>query len=64
MFSHNTYPSSAQKYRVPIWRIPDCALDEDDRGTITGNRQRYYETKKAYVKFANEFIKRTDKLEE
>lgn len=64
MFSHNTYPSAAQKYRVPIWKIPDCALDEEDRGTITGNRQRYYETKASYIKFANEFVKRVDKLEE
>lgn len=64
MFSHNTYPSAAQKYRVPIWKIPDCELDEEDRGTITGNRQRYYNTRDAYIKFANEFIQRTDKLEE
>lgn len=62
MFSHNTYPSAAQKYRVPIWKIPDCNLDEEDRGTITGNRQRYYDTRNAYIKFANEFIKRTNKL--
>ncbi len=63
MFSHNTYPSAAQKYRTPIWKIPDCDLDEEDRGTITGNRQRYYDTRDAYIKFANEFIQRVNKLE-
>lgn len=64
MFSHNTYPSVAQKYRVPIWKIPDCDIDEEDKGTITGNRKRYYATRDAYIKFANEFIQRANKLEE
>lgn len=64
IFSHNTYPSTAQKYRVPIWKIPDCDLEAEDKGTITGNRQRYYDTREAYIKFANEFIQRTNKLEE
>lgn len=64
MLTHNTYPSTAQKYRVPIWKIPDCQLDEEDKTTILGNRQRYYDIKKDYIKFANDFIDRVRKLEE
>lgn len=64
MLTHNTYPSTAQKYRVPIWKIPDCQLDDEDKSTVLGNRRIYYQTKEHYQKFAEDFIARVNKLEE
>ncbi|NCD03606.1 MAG: ParA family protein [Clostridia bacterium] len=63
MHSHNTYPSVAQKYRLPIWKIPDCDLDDEDKSTISGNRKRFYDTRESYIKFAEDFIKRVNRLE-
>ena len=64
MHSHNTFPSTAQKYRVPIWKNPDCELDEEDRSTVSGNRQKYYETYEKYREFAEDFIGRAERINE
>lgn len=64
MHSHNTFPSTAQKYRVPIWKIPDCELDDEDRSTVSGNRQKYYETYEKYREFAEDFIGRAERINE
>ena len=64
MHSHNTFPSTAQKYRVPIWHIPDCELDDEDRSTVSGNRRKYYETKEKYREFAEDFVRRAERINE
>ena len=64
MHSHNTFPSMAQKYRVPIWKIPDCELDEEDKSTVSGNKQRYYETKDKYLQFSKDFVERAERINE
>lgn len=59
MHSHGTLPSHAQKYRQPIWKLPNFAnLESDDRGTIRGNRARYEETQYAYHDFAKAVLAR------
>ena len=65
MHSHNTLPSMAQKYQVPIWKIPDLDnLDSDDKSTISGNRERYYEKRQAYSDFADDLLSRVEGLED
>jgi cellulose biosynthesis protein BcsQ len=63
MHSHATMPGMAQKYKVPIWGVPDCErLESEDRNTISGNRRRYEETGPAYRIFATELLKRVASL--
>jgi len=63
MHSHNTYPAHAQKYHVPIWKLPsNPSLDEGDQATVLTNKQRYIDTKNAYRDFAKEVIGRVKQL--
>ena len=64
MHSHNTFPAMAQKYRAPFWKIPDCVLDDEDKGTILGNKNIYYETKDKYREFANDFLIRSERIKD
>ena len=62
MHSHSTMPTMAQKYRQPIWKVPSTTLEQDDRGTILGNRARFEETKQGYHKFAEDLLDRIRSL--
>lgn len=63
MHSHNTYPSHAQKYHVPIWKLPAFPyLDEGDKATVLTNRQRYIDTEGAYKIFAKDVMVRVKQL--
>lgn len=63
MHSHNTWPSMAQKYKQPIWKIPSYPhLDSDDKQTISGNRGKYEATRDSYMAFAQSFLERTETL--
>jgi hypothetical protein len=63
MHSHATMPSMAQKYRLPIWKVPSCPqLDPSDKPTITGNRAIYEATKPNYTKFAKDLLNRLSLL--
>jgi cellulose biosynthesis protein BcsQ len=65
MYSHSTLPTMAQKYRTPMWKVPSCAdLDVNDRGTISGNREQYEDTKKGYHNFAEDLLERLQTLED
>jgi cellulose biosynthesis protein BcsQ len=65
MHTHNTLPSMAQKYGVPIWRVPELPdLLADDRGTILGNRDTYTKKRAAYHEFAEDLMSRMRGLEE
>lgn len=65
MHSHNTLPSMAQKYRVPIWEVPNQTnLHPSDRPTISGNREMYYEKKALYHSFAEDLLSRLEGLDD
>lgn len=56
--SHNTYPAMAQKYKCPMWMIPDEELDQEDKLTVIYNKARFLNTQEAYYTFANDLISR------
>jgi cellulose biosynthesis protein BcsQ len=63
MHTHNTLPSSAQKYHTPIWKLPNHAeLEPQDASTIRGNRANYENTQEAYAVFAKELLSRMEQL--
>jgi len=65
LYSHNTLTNMAQKYRKPMWALPDYeGLESDDKGTISGNRQVYKDTKTMYETFANDFLERVKTLDD
>lgn len=64
MHTHNTLPNMAQKYKCPIWRVPDCGnLDQDDKGTILLNKNNsYYPARQNYINFSQDFLNRINTL--
>ena len=65
MHSHNTLTSMAQKYRTPVWNVPNCQnMEPADKSTVSGNRGDYLKTKDAYHAFADDLLSRLDKIEE
>jgi cellulose biosynthesis protein BcsQ len=60
--THNTYPSMSQKYHRPMWLLPDCSLETEDKSTIAGNQEKYRETQSAYLSFARDFLERVSKV--
>ena len=66
MHTHNTLPNLSQKYKRPIWEIPDVQnLSSMDKATITPNAGSvYYPTRTAYKTFAASFLDRIATLDE
>ena len=62
MFSQSTRPQMAQKYRCPIWAVPNASLESEDKMTISGNRKSYEELQKDYHDFAKVFLERVGNL--
>lgn len=58
MHSHQTMATMAQKYKTPMWLVPDSDLEAGDRSTIGGNAARYRQTQSAYHDFANDILER------
>jgi cellulose biosynthesis protein BcsQ len=59
MHTHNTMPSMAQRYHLPMWKVPSCSnLDKSDVSTIAGNRSIYEGTRDKYIEFATDLLKR------
>ncbi|PIF08097.1 ParA family protein [Janthinobacterium sp. 13] len=59
MHSHNTFPTLAQHYRVPMWNIPDVdRIDKEHQNTINGQKPDILGTKKKYNDFSNSLIQR------
>lgn len=57
MHSHNTLPNMAQKYKRPIWALPSYpSIEAEDRGTISGNRQHYLDSRDGYIEFAKSLL--------
>ncbi|PAR34710.1 ParA family protein [Vibrio metoecus] len=65
IYGHGTLPTMAQKYKLPMWKVPDhTSLDNDDKGTISGNKGEYYSTCDRYKKYASEVLARLEKVVE
>lgn len=63
--SHNTLPAMAQKYRVPMWKVPEHpSLKAEDKSTVSGNRGVYDEKKAMYHAFAADLMKRLENLKD
>jgi len=64
MHSHNTFPSMAQKYHMPMWMIPSNAILEtaEEKNTVRGNRAKFEETKGNYIAFAQDLLTRINLL--
>jgi len=63
MHSHNTFPTLAQHYRVPMWRIPSLSsIDKEHQNTVNGQKPDILATKKKYVDFTESLLKRIDLL--
>ncbi len=60
--THNTLTNMAQKYHKPIWLLPNGPLDDEDKYTITANREVYFKTQKAYKVFAEDFLERVAQI--
>jgi len=58
MHSHQTMATMAQKYKTPMWLVPDAPLDAGDKSTISGNAARYRGTQTAYHTFATGVLER------
>lgn len=65
MHTHNTLPNMAQKYKEPMWKLPECnKLDNEDKSTISGNSAIYKATREKYKQFAEDFLVRVATLDE
>ena len=64
MHTHNTLPSMAQRYHLPMWKIPGHTnLDSADASTIMGNRSIYEATRGQYIEFAQDLLQRMSSLD-
>ncbi len=64
MHTHNTLPSMAQRYHIPMWMVPSCTtLADDDSHTIRGNRAIYLATLDKYKVFAEDLLDRMKTLD-
>ena len=65
MHTHNTAAAMAQKYKCPIWEVPDCqSLEQEDKGTILLNKDvSYINLREKYIDFATDFINRINTLD-
>lgn len=64
MHTHNTLPTMAQRYHLPMWGVPSCeSLDSEDKSTVRGNRAIYEDTQEKYTEFANDLLSRMKSLE-
>lgn len=67
MHSHNTFPALAQRYHLPMWRVPSCnELDTTDPTvqSMKGNAGAYVATKDKYAEFVTDLLTRLQTLEQ
>ena len=57
---HGTLPTMAQKYKVPMWEVPDLQDLGDEKGTIKGNSRLYYNTRASYNILAEDVLARLE----
>ena len=59
MHGHNTFPTLAQHYRVPMWKIPSLqSIDKEHQNTVNGQKAQIVATKEKYHEFAKNLIER------
>jgi cellulose biosynthesis protein BcsQ len=63
MHTHNTFPSMAQHYNQPMWKVPDLPnLEKEHINTLRGAGNKYRETKESYFSFCDDLLSRIDLL--
>ncbi|MFJ7565353.1 ParA family protein [Herminiimonas sp. NPDC097707] len=63
MHSHNTFPTMAQHYHTPMWKVPSLPMIETEHiNTLRGASAKYVETGKAYRGFCEALLKRIQLL--
>jgi len=64
MHSHNTFPSMAQHYHNPMWKVPTLPnIEAEHINTLRGASQRYEETRNCYIAFGKDLISRIELLD-
>ncbi|MDT3335757.1 ParA family protein [Shewanella sp. SP1S1-7] len=59
---HGTLPTMAQKYKAPMWEVPNLPNLGDEKPTIKGNAGSYFDTRKGYLELANDVLERLELL--
>lgn len=65
MLTHNTFPSMAQYYHRPMWKVPDLVpnnVEEEHVNTLRGASAKYRATGQAYKDFCHDLIHRVSLL--
>lgn len=63
MLTHNTFPSMAQYYHQPMWKVPDLLPNKVEPihvNTLRGASAKYRATGPAYRKFVTDLVDRID----
>lgn len=64
MHTHNTFPSMAQHYNNPMWRVPDLPdIEKEHVSTLGGSGNKYRDTKASYIHFCEDLLSRIDLLD-
>ena len=64
MHTHNTFPSMAQYYNSPMWKVPDLPnIEKDHVSTLGGSGSKYRETRKKYISFCDDLLLRINLLD-
>lgn len=61
MLTHNTFPSMAQYYHKPMWKVPDLVpgdVEPHHVNTLRGASAKYRDTGLAYKEFVEDLIER------
>lgn len=63
MHTHNTFPSMAQHYNNPMWKVPDLpSLEQEHIPTLRGASNKYRETRGSYIRFCEDLLSRIELL--
>lgn len=63
MHSHNTFPTLAQHYRVPMWKIAKMnGLDKEHQNTVNGQKPDILATKEKYIEFSTALLQRISQV--
>lgn len=65
MHSHNTFPTMAQHYHNPMWKVPALDhIEEEHINTLRGASAKYVATKDAYIAFCRDLVERIGLIED
>lgn len=64
MHTHNTFPSMAQYYHSPMWKVPSLEglIEDEHAGTLRGSSKKYEETRDKYIVFCTDLINRLNTI--